>query len=74
MLAGFAAYKDHLSYFPHSGTVLAGTEPRLLEGLDHASKGTLRFRVDTPLAPELVEALIRAKAREVGLDLDPPRS
>ncbi|WP_312347839.1 DUF1801 domain-containing protein [Actinomyces sp.] len=74
VLAGFAAYKDHLSYFPHSGTVLAGIEPRLLEGLDHASKGTLRFRVDTPLAPELVEALIRAKAREVGLDLDPPRS
>lgn len=70
VLAGFAAYKDHLSYFPHSGTVLAGIEPRLLEGLDHASKGTLRFRVDTPLAPELVEALIRAKAREVGLDLD----
>lgn len=43
VLAGFAAYKDHLSYFPHSGTVLAGTEPRLLEGLDHASKGTLRL-------------------------------
>ncbi|WP_075888988.1 iron chaperone [Actinomyces provencensis] len=74
VLARFAAYKDHLSYFPHSGTVLAGIEPGLLEGLDHASKGTLRFGVDTPLAPELVEALIRAKAREVGLDLAPSTS
>jgi len=70
VLAGFAAY----SYFPHSGTVLAGVEPRLLDGLDHSSKGTLRFRADTSLAPELEGALIRAKAREVDLDLDAPTS
>ena len=71
VLAGFAAYKDHLSYFPHSGSVLAEVDPGLLGGFDHSSKGTLRFRVDNPLAPELVEALIRAKAQEVDLDLDP---
>ena len=74
VLAGFAAYKDHLSYFPHTGTVLAGVEPRFLDGLDHSSKGTLRFRADTSLAPELEGALIRAKAREVDLDLDAPTS
>lgn len=72
VLAGFAAYKNHLSYFPHSGSVLAGIDPQLLEGFDHSAKGTLRFSVDTPLPAELVEALIRAKAREAGVDLESP--
>ena len=67
-----AAYKNHLSYFPHSGSVLAGIDPQLLEGFDHSAKGTLRFSVDTPLPAELVEALIRAKAREAGVDLESP--
>lgn len=53
-IAGFAAYKNHLSYFPHSGnvlTVLAG------DLSDHeTSKGTLKFAIDVPLPESQVES------------------
>src|SRR6188474_330768 len=46
-VAGFAAFKRHLSYLPHSGSVL----PALGEDLAGytTTKGTLHFDVDTPL-------------------------
>jgi uncharacterized protein YdhG (YjbR/CyaY superfamily) len=53
-IAGFAAFKNHLSYLPHSGSVfpeLAGE----LAGYQK-SAGSLRFPVDQPLPPELVES------------------
>jgi uncharacterized protein YdhG (YjbR/CyaY superfamily) len=53
-VAGFAAYKHHLSYMPHSGS---GYE---------TSKGALRFRVDEPLPEPLVRKLVVARLRELG--------
>ena len=46
-VAGFAAYKDHLSYLPHSASVLAvlGDDIAAYD----ASKGALKFAIDTPL-------------------------
>jgi uncharacterized protein YdhG (YjbR/CyaY superfamily) len=62
-VAGFAAFKNHLSYFPHSGTVLPEL-PEEVAGYG-ASKGTLQFAVDTPLPRSLVEKLIAVRLREL---------
>ena len=62
-LAGFAAFKNHLSYFPHSGSVL----PELaddLAGYDW-SKGTLKFAIDKPLPKALVKKLIAVRRRQL---------
>jgi uncharacterized protein YdhG (YjbR/CyaY superfamily) len=61
-IAGFAAFKNHLSYLPHSGSVF----PELaleLAGYEKSS-GSLRFPVDQPLPPELVEKLIAVRLRQ----------
>jgi uncharacterized protein YdhG (YjbR/CyaY superfamily) len=55
-IAGFAAFKNHLSYLPHSGSVF----PELREELSgySTSAGALRFEIDKPLPRRLVERLI----------------
>jgi uncharacterized protein YdhG (YjbR/CyaY superfamily) len=62
-VAGFAAFKNHLSYFPHSGSVL----PELSDDLIGyaASKGTLQFPVDRPLPKALVKKLIAVRRRQL---------
>ena len=61
-IAGFAAFKNHLSYLPHSGSVF----PELAEELAgyEKSSGALRFPVDQTLPPELVEKLIAVRLRQ----------
>jgi uncharacterized protein YdhG (YjbR/CyaY superfamily) len=61
-VAGFAAFKNHLSYLPHSGSVF----PELAEELAayQKSTGALRFPVDQPLPPELVEKLVAVRLRQ----------
>ena len=61
-IAGFAAFKNHLSYLPHSGSVF----PELADELAgyQKSPGSLRFPVDQPLPPELVEKLIAVRLRQ----------
>jgi uncharacterized protein YdhG (YjbR/CyaY superfamily) len=61
-IAGFAAFKDHLSYLPHSGTVLeqlAGD----LSGYT-MTKGSLHFPVDRPLPKAVVKRLVAVRLRE----------
>ena len=64
-VAGFAAFKNHLSYLPHSGTVLTelGDEVAGYE----TSKGALKFAVDKPLPKRLVKQLITTRMKERGL-------
>jgi len=64
-VAGFAAFKNHLSYLPHSGSVLAelGDEVARYE----TSKGSLKFAVDKPLPKRLVKKLITTRMKELGL-------
>jgi uncharacterized protein YdhG (YjbR/CyaY superfamily) len=64
-VAGFAAFKNHLTYVPHSGSVLA-TLPDNTAPYE-TSKGALRFAVDKPLPKRLVKKLISARMRELGL-------
>ena len=58
-VAGFAAFKDHLSYLPFSGSVLG----RLADELEGYSmtKSALHFPVDRPLPRTLVKKLIAVR-------------
>jgi uncharacterized protein YdhG (YjbR/CyaY superfamily) len=61
-IAGFAAFKNHLSYLPHSGSVFAQLSDEL-QGYT-TSSGALRFGVDEPLPVPLVEKLIAVRLRQ----------
>jgi uncharacterized protein YdhG (YjbR/CyaY superfamily) len=64
-VCGFAAYQEHLSYLPHSGSVLSKL-PKELAGYS-TTKGALRFPVDQPLPAKLVKRLIEVRLEELGL-------
>ncbi|HEX9039515.1 MAG TPA: DUF1801 domain-containing protein [Trebonia sp.] len=61
-IAGFAAFKDHLSYLPHSGSVFPELKDEL-EGYT-ASTGALHFDIGRPLPASLVEKLIAVRLRQ----------
>jgi uncharacterized protein YdhG (YjbR/CyaY superfamily) len=62
IVAGFAAFKDHLSYLPFSGSVL-GQMADDLRGYT-MTKSALHFPVDRPLSKALVKNLIAVRLRE----------
>ena len=61
-IASFAAFKNHLSYLPHSGSVFPELTAELA-GYERSS-GALRFPVDQPLPPGLVQNLIAVRLRQ----------
>ena len=61
-IAGFAAFKNHLSYLPHSGSVIAQLAGET-EGYA-GTKGSLHFPIDRPLPKRLVEKLVAARMAE----------
>ena len=61
-VAGFAAFRKHLSYLPFSGSVLAQLADEL-EGYT-MTKSALHFAVDEPLPKALVEKLIDVRIAE----------
>jgi uncharacterized protein YdhG (YjbR/CyaY superfamily) len=63
VIAGFAAFKDHLSYLPHSGSVFDELHEELA-GFEK-SKGALHFPIDKPLSKALVKKLITVRLRHV---------
>jgi uncharacterized protein YdhG (YjbR/CyaY superfamily) len=64
-IAGFAAFKNHLSYLPHSGSVLAALGDEL--AAYEKSKGSLHFAIDKPLPKRLVKKLITTRLRQLDL-------
>jgi uncharacterized protein YdhG (YjbR/CyaY superfamily) len=64
-VAGLAAFKNHLSYLPHSGSVLAQLEDEI--GRYRRTKSALHFAVDEPLPAHLVRHLVLTRMRECGL-------
>ena len=62
-VAGFAAFANHLSYLPHSGSVLSELAPDLV-GYER-TKGSLHFAVDHRLPPTLVRRLIEARLNQL---------
>ena len=63
-VAGFAAFKNHLSYLPFSGSVLEQLADEL--GGYTMTKSALHFPVDRPLPEPLVKKLIAIRLAEVG--------
>ncbi len=63
VVAGFAAFTNHLSYLPFSGSVL-GRLADELRGYT-MTKSSLHFPVDTPLPAALVERLIAVRLEEL---------
>jgi uncharacterized protein YdhG (YjbR/CyaY superfamily) len=61
-IAGFAAFTNHLSYLPHSGSVFPELEAEL-HGYT-TSTGALRFPIDEPLPAPLVEKLIAVRLQQ----------
>jgi uncharacterized protein YdhG (YjbR/CyaY superfamily) len=62
VIAGFAAFKNHLSYLPHSGSVFPELGDELAEY--QTSTGALRFAVDAPLPRALVKKLVTVRMRQ----------
>jgi len=62
VIAGFAAFKNHLSYLPHSGSVF----PELRDDLAgyKTSTGALQFPIDKPLPASLVRKLVAVRKRQ----------
>jgi uncharacterized protein YdhG (YjbR/CyaY superfamily) len=62
VIAGFAAFTNHLSYLPHSGSVLSELRDEVASYT--TSKGALQFPVDTPLPASLVGQLVAVRLRQ----------
>ena len=63
-VAGFAAFKNHLSYLPHSGSVLPALAADIADY--DGTKGSLHFTVDQPLPKDLVTKLVTARLQQLG--------
>lgn len=58
-LVWFAAFSDHCSFFPGSGSTIAKFQDELKKF--QTSKGTIRFPVDKPPPAALVKKLVKAR-------------
>ena len=67
-VAGFAAFKNHLSYLPHSGSVIDKV-PEAVAAYD-GTKGSLHFPVDQPLPRDLVRELLKVRLDQAGVNAD----
>ena len=65
VVAGFAAFKNHLSYLPHSGSVLSELDDEVAGY--QTTKGSLHFAVDQPLPADLVRRLVETRRQQLGL-------
>ena len=61
MLVGFAAFKDHCSFFP--GAKPIATHKDELKAYE-TSKGTIRFPIGKPLPAALVKKLVKTRVAE----------
>lgn len=63
IVAGFDGFKNHCSYFPHSGSVLEEIDrfPAWCE----VSKGTLKFPIGRKLPKSLVRKMISIRKRQL---------
>ena len=63
VIAGFAAFKNHLSYLPRSGSVLSELSDDLAGYA--RTPGSLHFSIDKPLPTALVRRLIAVRLRQI---------
>jgi uncharacterized protein YdhG (YjbR/CyaY superfamily) len=63
VIAGFAAFTNHLSYLPHSGSVLSELSEELAGY--KSTPGSLHFPINRPLPKALVKKLIATRLNEI---------
>ena len=63
-LAGFAAFKNHLSWIPFSGQVVSKHLDDIAPHSLGSSSGVFKFAVDRPLPKDLIRKLILTRALE----------
>jgi uncharacterized protein YdhG (YjbR/CyaY superfamily) len=64
VIAGFAAFKNHLAYLPHSGSVFVELRDDLAGY--KSTEGSLHFPIGKPLPNGLVKKLIAVRLRQAG--------
>ena len=62
LLVGYAAFKDHCSFFPMSGNVI-GRYSAALKGYT-TTKGSIHFTPGKPLPSRLVRSIVSARIAE----------
>jgi len=62
VIAGFAAFKRHLSYLPHSGSVFPELRDEVAPYV--TSTGALQFPVDACLSKPLVQKLVSVRIKQ----------
>lgn len=63
IVAGFAAFKNHLAFLPHSGSTFRALSDDLA-GYE-STDGSLHFPIDKPLPKGLVKKLIDTRLKEI---------
>jgi uncharacterized protein YdhG (YjbR/CyaY superfamily) len=58
VLMGYAAYKNHCSLFPHSGSLLPHFHDELTDLGYKFNKGTLQFTENNPISDDLLARLV----------------
>jgi len=61
-LVGFAAFKEHCSFFPMSATVMETFETELAPY--DTTKGTIHFKPGKPLPASLVRKIVKERIKE----------
>ena len=61
-LVGYAAFKDHCSFFPMQASLIDEMKEELKAY--RTSKGTLQFALDKPLPARLVKKMVKARVVE----------
>jgi uncharacterized protein YdhG (YjbR/CyaY superfamily) len=64
VLVYYAAFKDHLSLFPASRSVMTQLGPELARHF--SGKGTIQFTAREPLSPDLVERIVAIRRADIG--------
>ena len=65
-VAGYAQFKAHCGFYPHSSSVLSRVETDLIAGHEVA-KGTLRFSIEEPPSEALVRCVVELRMAELHL-------
>ena len=65
MIAGFAAFKNHVAYMPHSGSVLSELSAEL-KGYEW-TPGSLHLPIDKPPPKTLIRKLIGVRRKQAGV-------
>jgi uncharacterized protein YdhG (YjbR/CyaY superfamily) len=62
-LVGYAAFKDHCSFFPMSSGIIVTLKDELAKY--RTAKGTIQFPMDKPLPATLVKKIVKARLAQI---------